>query len=211
MNSKKVLFQGDSITDAGRVRDINADTVKQLGEGYVKLISEKFEKDKKDYKIYNRGVSGDTSVLLHSRLKSDIIDIKPDILSILIGVNDVWRICDSNSGVGIEEYTKNYDDLLKQVCEALPNIKIILLEPFVVDGSGVKDYYNEFASTLKPYQKAVLELSKKYNTEFIPLQSEFNNVLKTHSVSYLIGDGVHPTQEGHKLIAERLLEVFEKF
>ena len=211
MSYKTVLFQGDSITDAFRSRDTDTNEISQLGGGYVRIIAEQLERDKKNYRVFNRGISGDNAVHLYSRLQPDIIDIKPDILSILIGVNDVWRKFDKKSEeVEIEEYKRVYDELLKKIYEALPNIKIILLEPFVADGVGVKGYYDQFANTLKPYQKTVLELSKKYNTEFIPLQKEFDDAFKVHPVDYLLADGVHPTKEGHELIAKRLLEVLER-
>lgn len=128
---RRVLFQGDSITDANRMRDND----NYRGSGYPTLISGKLGVEfPNKYEFLNRGISGNRVVDLLARVKADIINLKPDIMSILIGVNDVWHELSTQNGVSTENYEKIYNMLIDEVYSALPEIKIIILEPFVLKG-----------------------------------------------------------------------------
>ncbi len=205
----RVLFQGDSITDADRARDNND----YLGRGYPALIKShlNFEEPGK-YEFFNRGVSGNRVVDLYARLKADIINLKPDVMSILIGVNDVWHEYDFNdkpNGVDAEKFFKIYSMLIEEVKEALPEIKIIIMEPFTLEGTGNSAYYAEFkAEVLKRAQKA-RAIAEKYGLPFIELQSKFDEVAKLAPNSNWLRDGVHPAEAGHELIKREWLKCFK--
>ena len=141
----RYLFQGDSITDANRV-DIDEGVGSCLfGYGYpILLASEYLKSHKGKIEFINKGVSGDRIVDLYARIKDDIINLKPDIMSILIGVNDVWHELSVQNGVEAQKFEMIYSMLIEEVKEALPDIKIIILEPFVLNGSGTEMYYDTF-------------------------------------------------------------------
>ena len=137
----KILFYGDSITDAGRTRDLDVPN-KGLGGGYVSYIANQlFEKSLTDYDIYNTGISGNRIVDLYARIKIDCWNIKPDLLSILIGINDIWHEVKRHNGVEIDRFEKVYRMLLEDTKKALPETKIMLLEPFVLKGSATEEEY----------------------------------------------------------------------
>ncbi len=131
--SKKIFFQGDSITDAGRCR-VNVDPNIKLGQGYAQLTAAKLlaEYPEKNLEIFNRGISGNRSVDLYARWKIDALNLKPDVLSILVGVNDTWHGKNKNNGVGIKRYERIYRELLTWTREVLPECKLVLCEPFVL-------------------------------------------------------------------------------
>ena len=140
---KTFLFQGDSITDAGR-DDENQDNF-GLGCGYAFLLAADIEKNRKgEIKFLNRGKSGDRITDVYARIKEDIINIKPDFMSILIGVNDVWHEESYQNGVSTEKFEKFYGMIIEEVKEALPNIKIMILEPFVLKASATEEKWDYF-------------------------------------------------------------------
>ena len=208
---KTILFQGDSITDAQRSQenDINP------GMGYATLIKSQLEFDfPNHYDIYNRGVSGDRVIDIYARIKLHIINFKPDVLSILVGVNGVSHEVLHQSGIDADKYFKIYCMMIEEIKEALPDVKIMILEPFVLEGPATKateenpkrwDYYN--VEVRKRAQKA-REVAEKYNLTFVPLQDKFDEATKLASNEYWIRDGVHPTTAGHELIKREWLKCF---
>ena len=163
----KILFQGDSITDAGRARD-NDD---YLGRGYPALVKStlNFEEPNK-YEFFNRGVSGNRVVDLYARLKADIINLNPDVMSILIGVNDVWHEYDFENkpnGVDAEKFFKIYSMLIEEVKEALPNIKIMIMEPFTLEGTGNEAYYAEFKKEVLKRAEKARAIAEKYRLAYM--------------------------------------------
>ena len=139
---KTFLFQGDSITDASRDDD-NDDS---LGCGYAFLLASDLLKNKKDeFRFINRGTSGDRITDVYVRIKEDIINLKPDMMSILIGVNDVSHELTQNCGVTPEKFEKIYSMLIEEVTEALPEIKIFILEPFIMKGIHTEARWDEFS------------------------------------------------------------------
>lgn len=208
----RVLFQGDSITDAGRIFD----DPDNLGFGYPYFAAEAASaKYPGKFKYINRGVSGNRSIDLLARVKADIINLKPDYMSILIGVNDVWHEFYKNNpnGVDNERYKTYYRMLLTQVKEALPELKIVIMEPYVLKGTDTEEYYNEFRKEVELRAKSAREIAEEFNLPFISIQEKFDKIFVEKPIGYwtLAGDGVHPTTEGHRFITSLWMEEFEKF
>ena len=155
----KFLFQGDSITDADRRRD-NDDN---YGYGYPNLFAAEVLKNRPyEFEFINCGISGDRIVDVYARIKMDIINLKPDYMSLLIGVNDVWHELNEENGVAAPKFEKIYDMLISEIIEALPDIKIMLLEPFVLKGCGTERYYDVFREEVKKRSDAVKRIAEKY-------------------------------------------------
>jgi lysophospholipase L1-like esterase len=205
-----ILFQGDSITDSGRnMEDTGFNTARNLGSGYPMLagaaLLNKYEA--LNLKIYNKGISGNKVYQLTERWDKDCLELKPDVLSILIGVNDIWHKLDGNYNGTIEIYKNDYAALLERTMKALPNLKLIICEPFAVNGVKAVDdrWYPEFYD----YQKAAREIAKQFRAAFIPLQDVFDEAQKRAPGSYWTADGVHPTLAGAQLMAKAWMKVIE--
>ncbi len=205
-----ILFQGDSITDAGRNKeDMSYNNARVLGSGYAMLAAANLleESAKLNLKIYNKGISGNKVYQLAERWDKDCLDLKPDILSILIGVNDFWHKLNGNYNGTVEIYSNDYIALLERTLKALPDVKLIICEPFAVPGVKAVDqkWYPDFYG----YQKAAREIAGKFNAIFIPLQKIFDEAIKQAPGSYWTGDGVHPSLAGAQLMAEAWTEVIK--
>jgi len=205
----KILLYGDSITDAGRARDCDY-TLSSYGHGYPKYIAgDLIGGDPLKYQIINRGISGNRIVDLYARIKADVWNLQPDVLSILIGINDIWHeVSFGKNGVDIVRFEKVYRMLIEDTLERLPNLKIMLCEPFVLEGSATSEHFEEF-SEVRAYAKVVKKLAKEYNLFFLPLQDKFDEAAKTIPSEYLLSDGVHPNTAGAALIAKAWLELFK--
>lgn len=204
----RILFQGDSITDAGRARDND----ENVGIGYPLLVKAAlgFEEPQK-YEFLNRGISGNRVVDVYARIKSDIINLKPDVMSILIGVNDVWHEFGENrNGVDADKYYKIYDMLIEEVKAELPDIKIMIMEPFTLKGIGNEEYWEVFNKEVKKRAEMAKKISEKYNLPFISLQEGFDELSKKAQNSYWLADGVHPTATGHEYIKNEWIKAFKK-
>jgi lysophospholipase L1-like esterase len=202
-----VLFQGDSITDAGRNKeDQGFNTAKILGSGYAMLAAANLleEYAPLNLKIYNRGISGNKVYQLAERWDKDCLDLKPDVLSILIGVNDFWHKLNGQYNGTVEIYRNDFIALLERTKKALPNVKLIICEPFAVPGVKAVDqkWYPDFYG----YQAAAKEISDKFNATFIPFQKIYNEAIKQAPGSYWTGDGVHASLAGAQLMAEAWTE-----
>jgi lysophospholipase L1-like esterase len=198
-----ILFQGDSITDAGRNRDDNSfNNARALGSGYPMLAgAELLEKYASlNLKIFNKGVSGNKVYQLAERWDADCLNIKPDVLSILIGVNDIWHKLNGQYNGTVEIYRHDYIALLERTLKALPNLKLIICEPFAVPGVKAVDdkWYPEFYG----YQKAAREIADKFGATFIPYQKIYDEAQKHAPGAYWTPDGVHPTLAGAQLMAQ---------
>ena len=138
---KKILFQGDSITDTGRSREVE----NHLGNGYPRLVSASlgFE-NPGEYEFLNRGISGNRIVDIYARIKKDLINLKPDVMSLLIGINDVWHEVGEQNGVDADKFFNVYSLIIEEVKAALPDIKIMILEPFVLKGCSTVDNWEYF-------------------------------------------------------------------
>lgn len=210
---KIILFQGDSITDAGR----NKETHVHMGYGYATMVAgELGANNPYGYRFYNRGISGNRVVDLFARMKSDMVNLKPDIMSILIGVNDVWHEYTRQNGVSAEKYELVYGLMIEELRRELPKLKIMILEPFVLPGSATentKEHPNRweyFRDEVKLRAEAAKRIAQKYDLLFIPLQDTFTaaNVDAPYD-GYWLRDGVHPTAAGHTLIKCAWIKAFE--
>lgn len=211
---KTILFQGDSITDASRNREISS----SLGIGYANYVAAELGADAPyQYKFFNRGISGNRVVDLYARIKADMINLKPDVMSILIGVNDVWHEYSYQNGVSAEKFERIYDMLLEELEQALPQTKIMILEPFVLPGSKTEnteeypDRWDFFAAEVPLRAQAAKRLAEKHGLPFVPLQATFDKAnADAPKAGYWLVDGVHPTPAGHNLIKRAWLEAFQK-
>ncbi len=203
----RILFQGDSITDAGRSRtdDFNK------GCGYATLVAASLGFDHPgEYEFLNRGVSGDRVTNLIERIKYDIINLEPDVMSILIGINDVWHEFSCKNGVSAPKYEMYYNLLIEEIKEALPNIKIMILEPFLLHGAGSAPYYDEFRAEAEKRAAAARRVAEKNGLVFVPLMELFDKAEEKMGAGYYTGDGVHPTHAGHELIKREWIKAFKK-
>lgn len=203
---KTILFQGDSITDAGRVRESDCD----MGKGYPLFVkAEMGYENPEKYTFINKGIGGNRVVDLYARIKSDIINLKPDVMSILVGVNDVWHEIGKQNGVDADKYMRIYSMLIEEVMEVLPDIKIMIMEPFVLQGSATIDEWGRFRSEVESRAKKAKEISENYGLVFIPLQAKFDEMAQITSPDYWLRDGIHPTPMGHELIKREWIKAFK--
>ncbi len=210
--SKLILFQGDSITDAFRNYDISYFS----GSGYATMVKgELGYKYPEQYDFDNKGISGNRITDIYARIKPDIINLSPDYMSILCGVNDSGLEFAHKNGVSTEKFEKIYSMLIEEVTAALPNIKIMILEPFLLRNKTTEDAiyggsYENFRRDVEEKAAVAKKLAEKYNLAFVPLQAKFDEVYNPEAPNYWAFDGVHPTAAGHALIAKEWLKKFEE-
>ena len=210
---KRILFQGDSITDAGRSREALPESNAGFGAGYPNLVAARILGDHlgSEYNIINRGISGNRVVDLYARWKIDCLNLKPDVLSILIGVNDTWHEKHNHNGVELDRYELIYDMLLEWTRKVLPKCKLVLMEPFVLQPEGgavAPDWLDEIAAR----GVIVAKLAKKYKAVFIPCQKILSDAAaKAGNPALILRDGVHPTLMGHQVLADAWLKYAAKF
>lgn len=205
-----ILFQGDSITDHRRNREItSANQLNAMGQGYAMVASSSLlnRYADKNIQIYNRGISGNKIPQLQSRWQEDCLDLQPTILSILIGVNDYWHKRDGRYEGTAGTFTDGYRRLLDQTLSQLPKVQLIIGEPFVVQGVKYVDetWFPDFGK----YQKAARDIANEYDASFIPYQSIFDSVENKASGDYWTTDGIHTTLAGINLMAEAWLSCVE--
>lgn len=210
--SKIILFQGDSITDCRRDRSDFYGT----GCGYPHLIKASLGHDcPNEYEFINRGISGNRIVDLYARIKADFINLAPDYASIYIGVNDAWHEINHQNGVDTAKFEKIYTMLIDEIKAALPDIKLMIIAPYVLEGSATCDT-DEIPDRLARFRADVAEkaavskkIAEKYGLPLIELQSAFDRACEKAEPKYWTGDGVHPTPHGHELIKRLWLDAFE--
>ncbi|MBO5934279.1 MAG: lysophospholipase [Clostridia bacterium] len=207
---KTFLFQGDSITDANRDDENNDNS--GLGCGYAFLLASDVEKNYKGrIRFINRGKSGDRITDVYARIKEDIINLKPDYISILIGVNDVSHELTMKCGVSPKKFRMIYELLIEEIREALPEIKIIIMEPFVVKGTATENLWDEFRSEVGKLAEISKQIAEKYTFEFVALQDKFDELSSDGDIRCWSLDGIHPTSAGHQVIKEELQKVLENY
>ena len=202
-----ILFQGDSITDSGRNKSNNtANLASPLGNGYALMAAGQLllKHADKDLKIYNKGISGNKVHQLADRWDADALDLKPNILSIHIGVNDFWHTLTNGYKGTIDTYITDYKKLLDRTKTALPNVKLILCEPFAV--LGVKSVDEKWYPTFNLFRKAARDIADQYDAPFVPYQAAFDKAITQAPPVYWTADGVHPSVAGAALMAQTWLE-----
>jgi lysophospholipase L1-like esterase len=199
--SLTVLFQGDSITDNGRNRTApDPNSAAQLGSGYPYLIAALAlaAEPARGLRFFNRGISGNKVPDLVARWDADTIALKPDVLSVLVGVNDFWhKLLNGYTGT-TADYEKGYGDLLRATRAALPATRLVVLEPFVLrTGSVDARWFPEFDER----RAAAARVAHAAGATFIPLQTMFDRLTRNTPPAFWAADGVHPTPAGHAAIA----------
>ncbi|MDR1723258.1 MAG: SGNH/GDSL hydrolase family protein [Tannerella sp.] len=203
-----ILFQGDSITDAGRKREaIACNNIDMLGMGYTLFTATAIMSKHADIqpKIYNRGISGNKVFQLRERWEVDTLAFMPDVLSILIGVNDYWHTLSGGYKGTVEVYENDLRDLLKYTKEKLPAVQLVLCEPFALrGGSAINDV--AWFPMFNDYRVALKKLATEFDAVFVPFQAAFDEAVKVAPPTYWSGDGVHPDLPGRQLMAETWLK-----
>ncbi|MBT8398889.1 MAG: lysophospholipase [Rhodothermia bacterium] len=205
-----VLFQGDSITDAGRDRaNYYANSGPGMGSGYVRhVVTQLLGKSPDEgYRFYNRGISGNKVHQLADRWVDDCLNLKPDVLSILIGVNDFWHTLGGAYDGTVELYDADYRQLLDRTLEDLPEVALIIGEPFAVQGgSAIDDRWVSFHA----YRRAARRIAEDYGAVFVPYHKIFAAALQQAPADYWCPDGVHPSMAGCYLMKEAWLAGFDE-
>jgi lysophospholipase L1-like esterase len=201
----RILFQGDSITDGNRGR--NADPNHILGHSYAFLIAAKFGAmlPERHLIFFNRGISGNTVADLAARWTKDTLELKPDILSILIGINDNSR------QIPLDEFEKTYDQILAEAVAANPHLRIVLCEPFTLPVGRRSENFDQWSAGVQKRQEAVARLAAKYHAAVVHFQKVFDDAVKRAPAEYWIWDGIHPTYAGHQLMADEWERTVQQF
>lgn len=207
-----ILFQGDSITDAGRdKKEEEANNTNVLGNGYALLTASQLllKQASLNLKIYNKGISGNKVYQLKERWQEDCLRLRPNILSILIGVNDFWHtLAKDNPYKGtVETYRTDLRTLLENTLKQLPDTKLIIGEPFAV--KNVKAVTNEWFPSFDEYRSAASEIASEFKATFIPYQQVFDEAVKYAPANYWTGDGVHPSLAGAALMAQAWIKAVD--
>lgn len=206
-----LLFQGDSITDAGRHRnEPGANQPTSLGSGYVNLVVSSLLSSQpgRGWMCHNRGVGGDRVDDLAARWDDDCLSLEPDVLSILVGVNDFWYTEAGAYERSATQYEREYRALLERTREAIPDVTLLLGEPFAVAGGAAVD--EQWDLHFDRYRQAARRVADDYGATWIPYQSVFDAALQEASVSHWAPDGVHPTPAGHYRMAQAWLRAFQE-
>jgi len=203
-----ILFQGDSITDAGREKTNQLpNNANSFGAGYAFLAASHLlnAHPEKALTIYNRGISGNKVYQLQDRWQEDAIILKPNLVSILIGVNDYWHKVKHGYDGTVEIYENDLRALVKRTTKELPGVRIVLCEPFILPNTSAVE--QSWVIPFKAYQKAAHKIAKEFNTLWVPFQSIFDQGLQQAKETYWAPDGVHPSMAGSQLMAQAWLEV----
>ena len=194
----RILFQGDSITDGNRGR--NADPNHILGHGYAFIIAARqgaaFPKARCEF--FNRGISGNTVIDLQKRWQKDTLDLKPDVLSILIGVND------DAQGIPLDRYEQVYDQLLIDARAANPDLKLVLCQPFLKPAGTITE-------SIRSRQEIVARLATKHHAALVNFQKVFDQAARLTPPDDWVWDTVHPTYRGHQIMADEWERVVRRF
>jgi lysophospholipase L1-like esterase len=201
-SGQKILFIGDSITDAGRRA-----AERPYGIGYVSLFRDMLvaREPAKQIEIINKGIGGNTAWQMRDRWADDMLYFKPDYLVVLIGINDLHQPIAGGmeKDEALQKHKEAYDQVLERTKKELPDCKILLLEPFYMSrDNAVKSNRTEVLEVLPDYIAVTREMSEKYNTGLIKTQELFQNILKYYETDTICPEPVHPNRTGHMVMAE---------
>jgi lysophospholipase L1-like esterase len=206
-----ILFQGDSITDGNRGRSQDLNHI--MGHGYAFSIASRLGADypEKKFVFYNRGISGNKVNDLEKRWQADTLELKPDLLSILVGVNDSASVVFQREPViSTERYEEIYRTLLDRTLLLFPKVLPVVCEPFVLKVGKVKENWDAFNADIEKRQTVVRKLATEYNAVFVGFQEIFDKACEKAPAEYWKWDGVHPTVAGHELMAREWIKQVEK-
>ncbi len=197
-----ILFQGDSITDAGRERpqQDKPNSQSAMGNGYASIAATGLLLDhpRQNLQVYNRGISGNKVFELARRWDPDCVNLKPDLLSILIGVNDLWHTLNGAYQGTVEIYERDYRALLERTRRALPKVRLVVCEPFVLRcGAVTEKWFPQFDA----YRASARNVAAAFDATFVPFQAMFDDLLAYAPPQYWAQDGVHPTPYGAAAMA----------
>ncbi|MBD1393268.1 SGNH/GDSL hydrolase family protein [Mucilaginibacter sp. ZB1P21] len=209
-NDAVILFQGDSITDGNRTRDNDWNHV--MGHGYAYLIASRlwFDHPEKHFHFLNRGISGNRVTDLTERWQKDTIDLKPNILSILIGLNDITQFLAGDASYDAGNYEAGYHALIKQTKEQLSNVQFVICAPFILPGAHVSKNFDLWQAEVTKRQLIAKKLAEEFGAIFIDFQEQFNQALTKAPADYWIWDGIHPMPAGHELMARHWIKEVNK-
>ncbi len=209
---KRILFQGDSITDCDRKRE----NYYSLGGGYANLVASSLGVDRVgEYEFINRGCSGDRIVDLYGRIKADFTNLCPEYASIYVGVNDVWHDLSKQNGVSTAKFEMVYRLMLDEIFEVCPDIHLILIAPFILEGEVTKntaevpDRYSRMKNGVAEKAEVVRKIAQTYCLPCIDLQRAYDEALLKAPATYWSRDGVHPTEAGHEIIKRLWIQTFD--
>ena len=204
----KLLFIGDSITDMSRNRE--GHNPYSMGNGYVFLLEAALAKKYPGkYEVINRGISGNRIVDVYQRIKMDCWNYAPDMITILIGTNDVWHEVMRSNGVEKDRFERFYDMLIEDTRKVLPNVQIVIMGAFLLEGTATTEDMDQL-SQIKEYAEIAKTVAARHDCPYIPLQEHFDKAASQVSPEYYLFDGIHPTVAGAQIIADRWLDYFEK-
>lgn len=198
----KLVMIGDSITDCGRTRPIGEGAIENLGSGYAALVAARVaaERPELGVTVRNTGISGDTVRDLDRRWQSDVIDLAPSVLTVMIGINDIWRLWGAPADhVPLTEYEETLERLLAQVRSNLSGL--VLLTPFLIE----TDPADEFLTHARAYGTAVKRIADRQSAVVVDTQALYDRCLAHIPASALSGDRVHPNLTGHTVLANGVL------
>lgn len=204
-NNSKLIMIGDSVTDFERARPLGEGLFGGIGKSYVGIVDGLLNVTYPDgkFRVINMGTSGDNVRNLKASWQTDVLDQKPDWLSILIGINDVWRQFDTplitENHVPLDEYARTLESLVKAT---LPTVKgLVLMTPFIIESN--RD--DAMRARMDTYGAAVREIARKYNTHLVDTQAAFDEILKHYYSAAITWDRIHPNIFGHTVIARAFL------
>lgn len=208
---KRILFQGDSITDAGR----NREDFYSLGYGYPLLVAAHLTAEQPGvYEYVNRGVGGDLLADLYNRRQADLLDLEPDYLSLFIGTNDAWAELDQGRPIDTVAFEQMYTDLLTEIFATCPHVKVMLISPAIMEGlfsrntAEQPDRLNQFRAHVASRVEAVRRVAEKHHLPFVDMQAVYDAACQRADAAVWTGDGAHPTPGGHELIKRVWLNAF---
>lgn len=209
---KRILFQGDSITDSHWREDDNG----QMGVGYTRLVKAELSCDRPgEFEFFNRGIGGNRLVDLYARIKSDFINLAPDYASILIGVNDVWHEIEHQNGTDLAKFEQIYTMLIEEILAALPDLRLFLMGAYVMPGAATvgtlpdgRDRYGVFREQVALRADVTRRIAERFALPFVDLQSIFDRLHASVGIEHYLDDGVHPSAAGYEIIKRAWLETF---
>ena len=220
----RILFQGDSITDGNRYRapESRWDLNHQIGHSYVfNIVGYLGRRFPGKFTFINRGVTGDTVESIQERWQHDTLDEKPDVLSLLLGINGNGQY-DGTYPEGVEAHLQNFEmgyrELLRSARNQDPVLKLILIEPFALPVGSLEPAYEAFSEVFRRKRKIVKQISEDFGAIFVPVQEKLERLVEEAAVelekfdcpvernAYWLWDGIHPTEPMHDFLAELWLE-----